>query len=110
MEVGNYEDFTTIYLIKAETTIQYSNDGTIYVEPIPYIPTPEELAEIERQEKIVNIQSQINTIDSEFTTLDYVGIKIATGRATLEEYATEIARMNELATMKDALEEELKLV
>ena len=64
MEVGNYEDFTTVYLIKDETTIQYSNDGSVYVEPIPYIPTPEELAESERQEKIANIQSQINTIDS----------------------------------------------
>ena len=114
--VGNYENFTTVYLIKDETTIQYSNDGSVYVEPEPipipepYVPTEEELAEIERQNKIANIQSQINTIDAEFSKLDYVGIKIATGRATLEEYVTEIARMNELATMKDALEEELKLV
>ena len=73
----------------------------------PYVPTEEELAEIARQEKIAQIQSQIITIDAEFATLDYVGIKIATGRATVEEYKTEIDRMNELATMKDALEEEL---
>lgn len=113
--VGHYEGFTTVYLVKDETTIQYSNDGTIYVEPEPipipepYVPTEEELAEIERQNKIAQIQSQIGAIDSEFASLDYVGIKIATGRATSEEYAIEIARMNELATMKDALEEELKL-
>ena len=114
--VGHYEDYTTVYLIKDETTIQYSNDGSIYVEPEPipipepYVPTEEELAEIERQNKIAQINSQIGVIDAEFSKLDYVGIKIATGRATLEEYVTEIARMNELATMKDALEEELKLV
>ena len=114
--VGNYENFTTVYLVKDETTIQYSNDGSVYVEPEPipipepYIPTEEELAEIERQNKIAQINSQIGAIDVEFSGLDYIGIKIATGRATLEEYVTEIARMNELATMKDALEEELKLV
>ena len=114
--VGHYEDYTTVYLVKDETTIQYSNDGTIYVEPIPtpipelYIPTEEELAEIERQNKIAQINSQIGVVDAEFANLDYVGIKIATGRATLEEYVTEIARMNELAKMKDELEEELKLV
>ena len=114
--VGNYENFTTVYLVKDETTIQYSNDGSVYVEPEPipipepYIPTEEELAEIERQNKIAQINSQIGVIDAEFANLDYIGIKIATGRATLEEYVTEIARMNELATMKDALEEELKLV
>ena len=114
--VGHYENFTTVYLVKDETTIQYSNDGSVYVEPEPipipepYVPTEEELAEIERQNKIAQINSQIGVIDAEFANLDYVGIKIATGRATLEEYVTEIARMNELATMKDALEEELKLV
>ena len=114
--VGHYENFTTVYLVKDETTIQYSNDGTIYVEPEPipipepYVPTEEELAEIERQNKIAQIQSQISTIDAEFSTLDYVASKIATGRATIDEYTDKIARMSELATMKDALEEELKLL
>ena len=28
---------------------------------------------------------------------DYIGVKIATGRATVEEYATEIAEMTEKA-------------
>ena len=116
MAVGHYENYTTVYKIIDSNTIQYSNDGTIWVEPEPipkpepYVPTEEELAEIARQEKIARIQSQISAIDVEFASLDYVGIKIATGRATVEEYKTEIDRMNELATMKDALEEELKLV
>ena len=116
MMVGDYSEFTTIYRVIDSNTIQYSNDSSIYVEPEPipvpepYVPTEEELAEIARQEKIAQIQSQIMEIDAEFATLDYVGIKIATGRATVEEYKTEIDRMSELATMKDALEEELKLV
>ena len=116
MMVGDYSEFTTIYRVIDSNTIQYSNDSSIYVEPEPipvpepYVPTEEELAEIARQEKIAQIQSQIMEIDAEFATLDYVGIKIATGRATVEEYKTEIDRMSELATMKDALEEELKLL
>jgi hypothetical protein len=116
MAVGDYKAYTTLYRTIGEQVYQYSNDGSIYVEPEPipepepYVPTVEELAEIARQEKIANIQSQISVIDAEFATLDYVGIKIATGRATVEEYKTEIARMSELAIMKDALEEELKLV
>ena len=114
--VGHYENYTTVYLVKDETTIQYSNDGSIYVEPEPtpipepYVPTEEELAEIERQNKIAQINSQIGVIDAEFSKLDYVASKIATDRATIEEYTDKIARMSELATMKDALEEELKLL
>ena len=112
MAVGHYEDYTTVYKVIDSNTIQDS----IYVEPEPipeqepYVPTEEELAEIARQEKIANIQSQISVIDAEFATLDYVASKIATGRATIEEYPEKIARMSELAIMKDALEEELKLV
>ena len=114
--VGHYENYTTVYKVIDSNTIQYSNDGSIWVEPEPipepepYIPTEEELAEIARQEKIAQIQSQISVIDAEFATLDYVASKIATGRATIEEYTEKIARMSELATMKDSLEEELKLV
>ena len=33
----------------------------------------------------------------ELESLDYIGVKIATGRATREEYAAEIVRMTELA-------------
>ena len=116
MAVGDYKAYTTLYRTIGEQVYQYSNNGSIYVEPEPipipepYIPTKEELAEIARQEKIANIQSQISVIDAEFATLDYVASKIATGRATIEEYTDKIARMSELAIMKDALEEELKLV
>lgn len=39
---------------------------------------------------------------------DYIGIKIATGRATAEEYATEIAEMTAKANRISEIEEELK--
>ena len=39
---------------------------------------------------------------------DYIGTKIATGRATREEYATQIQQMTEWASEIDRLEEELK--
>jgi len=103
--------YSTIYSTVGDL-VKLSNDGSIYVEPIipepipepePHVPTEEELLEIARQEKIAEINSQIASIDSEFTSLDYVGIKIATGRASIFEYETEIARMNELAMTKDNL-------
>lgn len=39
---------------------------------------------------------------------DYIGIKIATGRGTREEYATQIAQMTEWANEVDRLQEEVK--
>lgn len=103
--------YSTIYST-VEDLVKLSNDGSVYVEPIipepipepePHVPTEEELFEIARQEKIAEINLQIANIDSEFASLDYVGIKIATGRATVLEYESEISRMNELAITKDNL-------
>lgn len=39
---------------------------------------------------------------------DYIGTKIATGRATVEEYATEIAEMTVKANRINEIDEELK--
>lgn len=39
---------------------------------------------------------------------DYIGTKIATGRGTREEYATEIEQMNEWAREINELEEQIK--
>lgn len=43
---------------------------------------------------------------AELRSLDYIGVKIATGRATREEYAQQIARMDELAQRINELEGE----
>ena len=54
----------------------------------------------EKEERINNINSLINEkveLESWLKNHDYIGTKIATGRATVEEYATEIEEMKEKA-------------
>ena len=86
-QLGDFSDFTTVYKIDGDS-VSYSNDGSIYVEPPK--PTEEELKiQILVEEKI-----QLETWLREH---DYIGIKIATGRATVDDYATEITEMKEKA-------------
>ena len=40
---------------------------------------------------------------------DYIGVKIATGRATIEEYADVIAEMKEKANRINEIRKELKM-
>ena len=68
----------------------------IQTEPEPYEPT-----EADR------LRERLYQIDEEFRQLDYIGIKIATGRATAAEYADEIDRMEELAEEKNEIIAEL---
>lgn len=112
VECATFSGFETLY--KAEKDmLTLSNDGSVYEEPtVEPTPEPAELtdeqkAEIEKQEKISNLESQIAEVDAEFKTLDYIGIKIATGRATIEDYKPEIEKMTELADKKNELETEL---
>lgn len=112
VECATFSGFETLY--KAEKdTLTLSNDGSVYKEPtVEPTPEPAELtdeqkAEIEKQEKISDLESQIANIDAEFKTLDYIGIKIATGRATIDDYKPEIEKMTELADRKNQLETEL---
>ena len=53
------------------------------------------------------LRERLYQIDEEFRKLDYIGIKIATGRATVAEYADEIAHMEELAEEKNEIMSEL---
>ena len=104
--------YTTVYKVDGSTVV-LSNDGSVYTEPVsepdPVIPelTEEQKKEQERLEKVAETESRIAAVDAEFKTLDYIGIKIATGRATFEDYKTEIARMSELADEKNELETQL---
>ena len=86
-QLGDFSDFTTVYKVEGDS-VSYSNDGSIYVEPQK--PTEEEL----KREALVEEKTQLETWLKEH---DYIGTKIATGRATVEEYATEIAEMTEKA-------------
>lgn len=73
--LGNYSGFTTVYK-SIEGGYQYSDDKSVYVEPVvPEViivePTPEETAEQERQQKISNINSQISALKAQLKSLDY---------------------------------------
>lgn len=56
----------------------------------PKEPTAEEKALREKNARIAELHAKLKE-------LDYIGIKIATGRATREEYADKIALMNAYA-------------
>ena len=82
-QLGDFSDFTTVYKVD-DDTVTYSNNGSVYVEPPK--PTEEEL----RRQALLSEKTGLETWLKEH---DYIGTKIATGRATVEEYATEIAEM-----------------
>lgn len=97
-QLGDFSDFNTIYKVDGNS-ITYSNDGSVYVEPIQ--PTEEEL-----KRKV--LLSEKAELEQWLKDHDYVGIKIATGRATIEEYADVIALMNEKANRINEINEELR--
>lgn len=83
--LGDYSSFTTLYS-ELDGEYLYSNDGSVYVEPepyippippSPYIPTEEELAEIERQNNIAEINSQIESLKLQISSTDYIIIKVS---------------------------------
>ena len=86
-QLGDFSDFTTIYKVDGDS-VTYSNDGSVYVEP----PKPTE-EELRRQA----LQSEKAELEAWLKAHDYIGVKIATGRATVEDYATEIEEMTEKA-------------
>ena len=86
-QLGDFSDFTTIYKVDGDS-VTYSNDGSIYVEPPK--PTEEELRRLALQTEKAELEAWLKAHD-------YIGVKIATGRATVEEYAIEIKEMTEKA-------------
>ena len=86
-QLGDFSDFTTIYKVDGES-VTYSNDGSVYVEP----PKPTE-EELRRQA----LQTEKAELEAWLKGHDYIGVKIATGRATIDDYADEIALMTEKA-------------
>ena len=86
-QLGDFSDFTTVYKVDGES-VTYSNDGSVYVEP----PKPTE-EELRRQA----LQTEKTELEAWLKAHDYIGVKIATGRATIDDYADEIALMAEKA-------------
>lgn len=80
--------------------IVFNGTGWEYKEiekPEPYVPT-----ELEKK------QQELWETEQSLRKLDYIGVKIATGRATIEEYADEIADMSRLADKVNKLRAEIK--
>ena len=86
-QLGDFSDFTTVYKVDGES-VTYSNDGSVYVEP----PKPTE-EELRRQA----LQTEKAELEAWLKAHDYIGVKIATGRATVDDYSDEIALMTEKA-------------
>ena len=86
-QLGDFSEFTTVYKVDGES-VTYSNDGSVYVEP----PKPTE-EELRRQA----LQTEKTELEAWLKAHDYIGVKIATGRATIDDYADEIALMTEKA-------------
>ena len=83
-QLGDFSDFTTVYKVEGNS-VTYSNDGSVYIEPPK--PTEEEL----RRQSLLSEKSELETWLREH---DYIGVKIATGRASISDYQEEIALMN----------------
>ena len=55
-----------------------------------------------------HIEAEIRGLDQLMREKDYIGTKIAMGRATIEEYAKEIAESDRMAARKNELNAMLK--
>ena len=65
-------------------------------------------AQLVEQENKQSLAQELSQCESRLKELDYIGVKIATGRATKEEYLTEIEEMNNLANRINEIREELR--
>ena len=97
-QLGDFSEFTTVYKVDVDS-VTYSNDGSVYVEPPK--PTEEEL----RKQAL---QTEKAELEAWLKAYDYIGVKIATKRATIEEYANEIAEMTEKANRINEINELLE--
>ena len=99
-QLGDFSDFTIVYKVDGDS-VSYSNDDSTYVEPLK--PTEEEL-----RKQVLQLEKA--TLETWLREHDYIGTKIATGRATIEEYASEIAEMSEKASRINEIDRELSSI
>lgn len=59
-------------------------------------------------EEEIKLSTQLHDAKEEIAKYDYIGIKIATGVATKEEYAEEIAYMESIRKVINEIQEEMK--
>lgn len=97
-QLGDFSEFTTVYKVDGDS-VTYSNNGVVYVEPPK--PTDEEL----RRQALLSEKTEL---EQWLNAHDYIGVKIATGRATISEYADVIDEMNVKAERINEINELLK--
>ena len=98
------------------TFILTTDKNDIYVEPVepePYVPTEEEIADQERQRKIVEISNQIDTLKSQLSDTDYIFVKCYEASLvdeSVDEYDFEALHTERQSIRKqiNTLEDELK--
>ena len=70
----------------------------------------ETIAKEERDKTKKELLSEKAQLETWLKEHDYIGTKIATGRATIEEYAPEIAEMSEKANRINEIDRELSSI
>ena len=63
---------------------------------------------MEKDPRIDEIDAEIRGLEILLRDMDYVGVAIATGRGTIEEYAKKIKKMNEFSAKITELRDERK--
>lgn len=102
----DYSAYTTIYR-EVEGGCQFSNDGSVYVEPVIEIPTEEELVLMEENQRIANINAQINNLKEQLASTDYKIIKCTECSMVGEEMPYDV---NELHTERQEIRDEINLL
>lgn len=77
LDNGEYEAYNTLFR-EGDGWYELSNDGSVYVEPVAPVqpePTEEELAELARQQQIIQLTAQINDLKAQIAASDYKVIK-----------------------------------
>ena len=101
----DYSEFITVYK-EVDSGAQFSNDGSIYVEPIIPTPTAEELAEMEERERIANINNQISELKAKLDASDYKVIKCFECSMVGEEMPYDVQEIHaERQTIRDRINE-----
>ena len=63
------------------------------------------IKEEEGRERLFELSAEKAKLEAWLSAHDYIGVKIATGRATIDDYATEIAEMTEKANRINEINE-----
>lgn len=101
----DYSEFITVYK-EVDSGAQFSNDGSVYIEPVIPIPTDEELAEMEERERIANIKNEISELKAKLDASDYKVIKCFECSMVGEEMPYDVQEIHaERQTIRDRINE-----